>query len=287
MEKIVSGTDTAPSATTTRTVVIEPSGRWEWPDFREIWRFRELLLTLVSRDVTVRYRQTLLGMAWVVIRPLLGVAIFTVVFGRLARIPSDGYPYPLFVLAALIPWNFFSSGVSASGNSLVGSAGMIGKVYFPRLVLPLASIGGPTVDLAVSSLFLLLLLPAFAVPLGPNLLAFPLLFVSLLLFSLGVGTLFSVLIVSYRDFGGLMAFLLQVWMYATPVVYSSTLVPPAWRPILLLNPLAALVEGFRSVFLGKPFDWAAIGVSSAVSLALFVAAAMLFSRAERRFADVI
>ncbi|HEY5995928.1 MAG TPA: ABC transporter permease [Candidatus Deferrimicrobiaceae bacterium] len=279
--------DGAASAAAGGRVLIEPAGRWPMPDFGEVWRYRELLWTLVARDITVRYRQTLLGVAWVVIRPLLGVAIFTVVFGKLARIPSDGYPYPLFVLAALIPWTFFSSTASACGNSLIGSAGLIGKVYFPRLVLPLASAGGPTVDLAVSSLFLVLLLPFFGARPGPGLLALPLLVACLFLFSLGVGTLFSVLIVSYRDFGGLMAFMLQVWMYATPVVYSSTLVPPAWRPLLLLNPLSALVEGFRSAFLGKPFEPGPLAVSASVSVLLFLAAAAVFSKAERRFADVI
>jgi lipopolysaccharide transport system permease protein len=284
MDPTVKETPPAPAGV---RVVIEPAGRLRLPDFREVWKFRELLATLVARDVTIRYRQTLLGVAWVVLRPLLGVAIFTVVFGKLARIPSDGYPYPVFVLAGLVPWNFFASAATAAGNSLVGSAGLIGKIYFPRLVLPLASVGGAVVDFAVSAAFLLLLLPVYGVPFGPNLLALPLAFLPLLAFSLAVGTLFSILIVSYRDFGGLMAFLFQVWMYATPIVYSSTLVPPAWRPLLLANPLAAQVEAFRSVFLGKPFDLPSLAVSSAVSFALFLAALACFSRSERRFADVI
>lgn len=286
-EKIVSGTDSEPPAASARTVVIEPAGRWNAVDFGEIWRFRELLFTLVARDITVRYRQTLLGAAWVLVRPLLGVAIFTVVFGRLVKVPSDGYPYPVFVLAALVPWSFFASAVAACGNSLVGSAGLVSKVYFPRLIVPLASVGSALVDLLVSTAFLALLLPAFGIPPTARLALFPLLLVPSILLALGVGTFFSALIVSYRDFGGLMGFLLQLWMYVTPVVYPASLVPADWRWLLSFNPVAAQVEGFRSAFLGKPFDLPALAVSAAVSAFLFLASGLYFSRVERRFADVI
>jgi lipopolysaccharide transport system permease protein len=256
-------------------------------DLPELWRFRELLWTLLARDLTVRYRQTLLGVAWVVVRPLAGMAVFTVVFGRLAGLPSEGYPYPLFVLSALIPWTFFSSAVSAAGNSLTGSAGLIGKIHFPRIILPAASVCNALVDLLVTSIFLLCLLPLFGVPFGPGLALFPLALVPLLLLAFGLGTLSSALVVSYRDFGGLMAFLLQLWMYLTPVVYPASLVPPGWRRLLSLNPVAAQVDAFRAVFLGKPFDWASLAISTAVSAAIFLGGVAYFHRVERRFADVI
>jgi len=256
-------------------------------DLRELWRYRELLWVFILRDIKVRYKQTVLGAAWVILRPLLGTAVFTLVFGMLVRIPSDGYPYAVFVYSALLPWNFFSGAVGAAGNSLVGSAGLIGKVYFPRLVIPTASVGSGIVDLAVSSLFLLVLLPLFGVRWGVNLLALPLLALAVVFLALGVGTLFSALIVSYRDFSAVLTFLLQIWMFATPVVYPSSLVPGKLRFLLHLNPMAALVEGFRSAFLGRPFDVAGLSVSIALSGIAFAAGIAYFEKVEGRFADII
>jgi lipopolysaccharide transport system permease protein len=223
----------------------------------------------------------------VILRPLLGMAVFTLIFGVLVKIPSDGSPYAVFVFSALLPWNFFAGAVGAAGNSLVGSSGLISKVYFPRLIIPAASVGSGIVDLAVSSLFLLILLPLFGVAWSAGLLAVPLLALAVLFLALGVGTLFSALIVAYRDFAAVMAFLLQFWMFATPVVYPSSLVPEAWRWVLHLNPMAALVEGFRAAFLGKPFDGVGLSVSVALALAVFLAGVAYFERVEGRFADVI
>lgn len=267
--------------------VIEPAKGWRMLDVRELWRYRELLWSLILRDIKVRYKQTVLGAAWVILRPLLGAAVFTLVFGMLARIPSDGYPYAVFVYSALLPWNFFSGAVGAAGNSLVGSAGLIGKVYFPRLIIPMASVGSGIVDLAICSIFLLLLLPLFGVGWSANLLAVPLLALAVLFLSLGVGTLFSALIVAYRDFGAVMAFLLQVWMFATPVVYPSSLVPEAWRWILYCNPMAPLIEGFRSAFLGKPFDVIGLSISVPLAVAAFAVGVAYFEKVEDRFADII
>lgn len=270
-----------------KPTVIEPVRGWRFVDVRELWEYRDLLAILARRDIKVRYTQTFLGVAWVVLRPLATMAIYTAVFGFLARIPSEGAPYAVFVFSALVPWSFFSAAVGASGNSLVGSAGLIGKVYFPRLIIPLASLCGVLVDLCVSTAFLLVLLPVFGVAWGPGLLAVPLLAVPVVLLALGVGTLFSALTVAYRDFAAVTGYILQVWMFATPVLYPSSLVPERWRWVLDLNPMSALIEGFRSAFLGRPFPAAGIAASTAVALALFAAGIFFFGRVERRFADII
>lgn len=267
--------------------VIEPSRGWRLLNLREIWAYRELLRVLVIRDIKVRYKQTALGAAWVILRPLVSMAIFTVVFGMLAKIPSEGYPYAVFVLAALIPWQFFAGAVGSSGNSLVGSAGLISKVYFPRFIIPLAAVGGGLVDFAVSIAFLLVLLPVFGLGWGPQLLATPLLAAAVAVAAVGVGTLFSALTVAYRDFGSVLAYVLQVWMFVTPVVYPASLVPGRWRWVLHLNPMAGLVEGFRSAFLGRPFDLPALAVSVVAVVAVFLVGVFYFVKLERRFADII
>ena len=270
-----------------RKTTIRPSRGWKSLDPREIWNYRELLWILTVRDIKVRYKQTALGVFWVILRPVLSVAIFTVVFGYLIKVPSEGYPYPVFVLAGMIPWTLFSSAVSASGNSLVGSSGLIGKIYFPRLIIPMASIGSSLVDFAVSAAFLLAILPLFDVAWSPSLLWVPALLLAVFCLALGVGSLFSALTVSYRDFVGLMAYLLQVWMYATPVVYPAELVPERWRWVLYLNPMAGLTEGFRAAFLGKPLEPGPIALSSIVSIAALAVGVAYFGKTERRFADII
>ncbi len=270
-----------------RKTVIEPVRGWRMPDAAEFWACRELLWVLILRDIKVRYKQTALGVAWVILRPLASIALFTVIFGMLAKIPSDGYPYAVFVFAALIPWTFFAGAVGASGNSLVGAAALINKIYFPRLIIPVAAVGSGLVDLAISAAFLLAAMPFFGVAWSPNLLAVPLLLAAVLLLAVGVGTLFSALTAVYRDFASVLGFLLQLWMYATPVVYPASLIPERWRWVLHLNPMAALVEGFRSAFLGRPFDLPALGVSFAAAAAAFVAGVAYFEKIERRFADII
>lgn len=267
--------------------VIEPSRGWRMLDLRELWAYRELLGVLVSRDVKVRYKQSVLGVAWVILRPLLSAGIFTLVFGMLAKIPSEGHPYAIFVYTALVAWTFFSVAVSSSGGSLVGSAGLISKVYFPRLLIPVASVAGGLLDLAVSIGFLLILMPFFGVWWGPRLLLVPFLVAGVFLVALGVGTLVSALTVAYRDFGNLIGFLLQIWMFATPVVYPTTLVPERFRWVLHLNPMAALVEGFRGAFLGTAMDPAGLAASFAGAILILLAGIAYFEKVERRFADII
>lgn len=269
------------------TKVIEPSGGWRIPDPRELWKYRELLSVLVSRDVKVRYKQSVLGIAWVVLRPLASMVIFTFVFGKLAAIPSDGYAYAPFVLSGLLPWFYFSGAVLSAGGSLVTSAGLVSKVAFPRLVIPVAAVAGGLPDLLVSIGFLLAVMPFFHIAWTVNLLAVPFLVVAITVTSLGIGVLISALTVSYRDFGPIAAFVVQLWMFVTPIVYPASLVPPRWRLVMLANPLAAQVEGFRSAFLGKPFDLPSIAVSFLLSLILLLIGAAYFGRVERRFADIL
>jgi len=254
---------------------------------RELWAYRELLWVLASRDVRVRYKQTFLGAAWAILRPLSTMLIFTVVFGRMAKMPSDGYPYSVWVYAALLPWTFFSSAVASSGQSMVGSANLISKVYFPRLIVPLSSIGASLVDLLVSTAVLFALMAWYGVGWSANLAMVLPMLVAVLFTALGVGTLLSALTVSYRDFTHVLPFLLQIWMYVTPVVYPPSLVPERWRWVLLLNPMAGLSEGFRSAFLGKPFDSVSLLASFLVSVLFFVLGIAYFEHVERRFADVI
>lgn len=256
-------------------------------DVKELWRYRDLLGVLILRDIKVRYKQSVFGIAWVLVRPLASMAVYTVLFGKLARIPSDGYPYALFVLAAILPWGYFSNAVSSSGGSLVASAGLIGKVSFPRFVVPLASVAGGLLDLAVSTAFLLAVMPFFGVGWTVNLLAIPLLVLAIVVTALGVGALFSALTVAYRDFSSIAGYLLQFWLYVTPVVYPVSLIPENWRWVLRVNPMAAPIEGFRAALLGRPIAFGDLVFSFAVSATLLVAGVAYFEKVERRFADII
>jgi lipopolysaccharide transport system permease protein len=270
-----------------QVTVIEPPRGWRMLDLRELWAYRELLWVLASRDVRVRYKQAVLGGAWAVIRPLTTMAIFSVIFGAFAGIPSDGLPYPVFVFAGLLPWTFFSGAVATSGQSLVGSSHLVSKVYFPRLIIPLASCGAAFVDFAVSTAILIGMMAWYGVGWTAHLLAAPLLVLALLLATLGVGTLLAALTVAYRDFTHLTPFVLQVWMYLTPVIFPVAAVPPQWRWLLMLNPMTGVVDGFRSAFLARPFDLQALGISVLVSALVLALGIAYFEKVERRFADIL
>ena len=266
---------------------IEPARGWRALNFRELWAYRELFYVLTQRDIKVRYKQTVLGVVWAVLQPLLTMLIFTVIFGRMAKIPSDDYPYAIFVFAALLPWTFFANAISASSLSLVNSANMVSKVYFPRIIIPLSSIGGGLVDLFISMLVLFALMLWYGVGWSANLLLAPVLLLGVIFVALGVGTLLSALTVAYRDFRFVVPFLVQIWMYATPVVYPASLVPEKWQWALFLNPMAGVIEAFRSAFLGRAFDWSAIGLSMVVGVLIFIWGIAYFEKVERRFADII
>jgi lipopolysaccharide transport system permease protein len=201
--------------------------------------------------------------------------------------PSDGYPYPVFVYAALLPWTFFAAAIGTSGGSLVGSSHLVSKVYFPRLIIPLSSVGAGLVDLLISTAILLLMMLWYGVGWSWNLLAAPLLLLAVIFAALGVGTLLSALTVAYRDFTHLTPFMVQIWMYITPVIFPVSLVPERWQWLLYLNPMTGLVEGFRSAFLGRPFDLAGVGISFAIAIAVFLVGVAYFEKVERRFADII
>lgn len=256
-------------------------------DFAEIWNYRELLWVLVERDLRVRYKQTVLGVGWVIIQPLLLMAIFSVVFGRLAKIPSDGIPYPLFVFAALLPWLFFASCITTCSNSLVGQQHLIAKVYFPRLIVPFSSVGAGLMDFAISTLLMFALMIYFGVEWTMQLLIAPLLVVAVIFLALGVGTLLAALTVTYRDFRFVTPFLVQIWMFLTPVIYPVSIFPERWQWVLYLNPMTGIVDGFRAAFLGQPFSAFGLATSGITCGLLFLIGVYYFARVERRFADII
>jgi lipopolysaccharide transport system permease protein len=267
--------------------IIEPQSGWHLLDVKELSAYRELLIALTMRDIKIRYKQTLLGSAWAIIQPVMMMVVFSIFFGGLAKMPSDGYPYPIFVYAALLPWTFFANAITSSANSVVGSANLVSKVYFPRLIIPLASIGSGLVDFAIAAAVLLLLMLYYGVGWTFNLLMVPFLVAGAALTALGVGTCLAALHVAYRDFRYVLPFLVQFWLFATPVVYPASLVPPGWQWALYLNPMAGVIEGFRSAFLGKPFDVTGMSVSFLVAILLFCAGIAYFQKVERRFADII
>jgi lipopolysaccharide transport system permease protein len=270
-------------------VVIEPKKSSLALDLREIWVHRELLYFLMWRDVKVRYKQTALGVAWVVLQPLLMMLIFTLFFGRLAGIQSDdGIPYPLFAYAGLLPWTFFAAAVTLSGNSLVNSASLVTKVYFPRLILPLAAVGAVLLDLAISSFVLAALMVYWRVGISVALIALPALVIMLTALALGVGTLLAALNVKYRDVRIALPFALQIWLFASPIIYPTNMIPERWRWLIKLNPMTGIIDGFRSALFGrKPFAWTSLAVSAAVAVVLLISAAIIFKRMEKGFADIV
>jgi lipopolysaccharide transport system permease protein len=268
-------------------IVIEARRGWRALDLKELWAYRELFYVLTMRDIKVRYKQTVLGFAWAIIQPVMMMVVFSIFFGGLAKVPSDGIAYPVFVYAALMPWTFFQNAINASSNSLVGSAHLVSKVYFPRLIIPLSSVGSGLVDFSISFAVFLGLMVYFGVALTANMLVVPLLVLGVVFTALGVGTFLSALTVAYRDFRYVVPFMLQFWMFATPVVYPASLIPEQWRWAYFLNPMAGMIEGFRSALLGRPFDLPALGLALAVSAALFAGGVAYFEKVERRFADII
>lgn len=268
-------------------VVIAPSKSWAAVELRGLWAFRELLYFLVWRDLKVRYKQTILGVVWVVMQPLLMTLIFTVFLGMLARVPSDGAPYPLFVYAGLLPWTFFANAIATTGNSIVGNAHLITKVYFPRMIIPGAATGARLVDFAIAFIILIGLMLYYSVGITASLLMLPLLVILITLFALGFGMWLSALNVKYRDIGIALPVLIQLWMFVSPVLYPASLVPERWRWAYELNPLVGIIEGFRSSLFGRAFNWPALSVSVVVTLVLLVYSAYTFRRMERDFADLV
>ena len=268
-------------------VVIEPSRYWVALDLRGLWAYRELLYFLTWRDVKVRYKQTLLGAAWAIIQPLFTMIIFSLLFGRLAGIKSDNIPYPIFAYAGLLPWTFFSNAVTASGNSLVGSSNLITKIYFPRIIIPSAAVAAGLVDFALSFLVLIPLMFYYGISITPNLLFLPLMVVLITFLALAIGMWTSALNVKYRDIRYALPFVIQLWMFASPIIYPASMLRGKLKIVLTLNPLTGIIENFRSALVGRQMNWSSLAISAAITLVLFVWSAYAFKRMEKTFADLV
>lgn len=269
------------------TLVIRPPRRWVPVDLAELWQYRELLFFFVWRDVKIRYKQTGLGVAWAVIQPLVTMLIFSVIFGGFAKLPSEGIPYPLFTLAALLPWQLFSEGMTRSTTSMVTNANIMTKVYFPRLLMPISGILSPLVDFLVAMVILVLMMAWYGFVPTANVIFLPAFVMLALATSLGVGLWLSALNVQYRDFQYTVPFLIQIWLYASPVVYATSLVPEQYRLLYGLNPMAGVIEGFRWALLGTDPPTGVIGLAVVVVLVLLIGGAFYFKRMEQYFADIV
>jgi lipopolysaccharide transport system permease protein len=271
-----------------RTLRIEPAQSWQGLNLRELWRYRELLYFFVWRDIKVRYKQTVLGGLWAIIQPVAATLLFTVVFGRLGGLSKQvNGSYALFVYVGLSLWTFYANAVSLAANSLVGSSHLIAKVYFPRLLIPLASILSGLVDFAVAFAFLLVLMVVYRVPPAPQAVVLPFFVLGTMVVAAGAGVLFSALIVSYRDFRYVITFVVQLWLYATPVLYTIDIIPARWRFLYAINPMVGMVAGFRASVLGGPFPLDVVLISIVSTMLLLVVGLRYFTAVERRFADVI
>lgn len=270
------------------SVTIKPSKGWDIHTFKDLWNYRELLYFLIWRDIKVRYKQTLIGAAWAILQPVLTMIIFSIFFGKMAKIPSEGIPYPIFCFSGLLLWIYFSNAVSNSGNSLIGSANLITKVYFPRLIIPLSSALAGMVDYFIA--FFILIFAAFLYGFFPN---FSFILLPLTIFlgfisATGLGLWLSALNVKYRDVRYAIPFFIQLLLFATPVIYPATMIPEKFRWLLALNPISGIIDAHRACILGyKPVDWLSFGISTAVTLLIFISGFVFFRQTERFFADVI
>lgn len=268
-------------------LILRPRKGWQPVDLQEMYKSRELFGFLVWRDIKIRYKQTVLGGLWAVFQPLLAMLIFTVFFNRLAGIRSDGSPYPLFAYSGLVLWTFFANAVSMSSNSLVGNQVLVSKIYFPRIFIPLASIGALMLDLFVGLLLLFVLMFYYHWPLTVGVLLLPLYMLGTLLASSGLGLLLSALNVRFRDVKYAVPFFIQMGLFVSPVIYPLEYVPRRYQPFMGLNPMSGMIVGFRQAALGGPTNWGLVGASLATSVVLFIAGLFIFRRMERRFADII
>jgi lipopolysaccharide transport system permease protein len=268
-------------------VVIEPSKFWSPINFRDLWAYRELLYFLMWRDIKVRYKQTALGALWAIIQPFVTMLIFTYFFGRLARVPTEGIPYPIFFYTGLLLWIFFSNAIMSGASSLVGNTNLITKVYFPRLIIPSAAIGSGLLDLAIASVLLVGLLVYYEFVMSWSLLLLLPIVALTVMLALGFGVWLSAVNVKYRDVRYALPFIIQVWMFVSPIIYPSSLVPEEWRWALALNPLTGVIEAFRAALLARPMPWIEVGYSAAFGFILLLISFYQFRRMERSFAEFI
>jgi homopolymeric O-antigen transport system permease protein len=287
-----SAAEAASSELKTRSYVnIEPTHGWRLFSISELWAHRELLYFLTLRDLKVRYKQTVFGIAWVIVQPALMTIIFTVFLGMLARVPSNGRPYPIFVYSGLLPWTFFSSAVLGCAHSLTGNANLITKVYFPRVLIPAANVAGRLVDFSIAFSILVALIlyyrvvADYPISLSWSLALLPLVVILLLLLTQGMGMLVSCMNVKYRDVGVAVPVLLQLWMFVSPIIYPVNLVPENWRTLYSLNPVVGIIQGFRAALFNEPFPTFSLAVTTIFTLVLLLVGALIFRRTEKTFAD--
>lgn len=253
----------------------------------EIWKYRELLYFLVWKDIKIKYKQTTLGIVWAVLQPLFGSGLFTLVFGKLAKLPSDGIAYPLFYFAALLTWTYFSTALTMASNSVVGNASIVTKIYFPRFFLPAAAVVSSLLDLVITFVLFFGLIVFYHVPVTPMMAFLPLILLLLVVFTLGAGLFLGALNVNFRDVRHALPFVMQVWLFASPVVYPASLIPVKYQWLIYLNPIAGIIEATRALVAGRSLPWEALGVSSIIVIVVLVLGLLYFRRTERRFADVI
>jgi lipopolysaccharide transport system permease protein len=269
-------------------VVIQPTRGWSALGLREMWKYRELLYFMIWRDIKVRYKQTALGAAWAIIQPFFTMVVFSLFFGRLAGVPSDGVPYPIFSYAALVPWTFFANGVTLASNSLVGSANLLSKVYFPRLIVPTATILSGIVDFVLAFIVLIGMMLVYGIVPTANVIWLPFFLLLALITSMGAGLWLSALNVQFRDVKYIVTFLTQLWMFLTPIAYPSSMLHEPWRTLYGINPMAGVVEGFRWALLGTEMTVGPmIAVSAVAAIVMMVSGAFYFRRMEKTFADVV
>lgn len=269
------------------TVVIEPCRGIRAIDWHEIYRYRELLFIFVWRDIKVRYKQTFLGAAWAIFQPVVSMFVFTLFFGILVGVSSNDLPYPIFVYVGLLPWTLFSNGISRGSMSLLNDSNMISKIYFPRLIIPISSYGVVLVDFLISFLILIVMMIYYGVSPNISVLLLPALVFLTLMVSMGIGIYLAALTVAYRDVKYVSPFFIQIWMYATPVIYPMSVIPEKWRWVLALNPMSSIIDGCRAVLFGRPLDWSNLGVSILISVFLLILGLRYFKKVEYRFADII
>ena len=268
--------------------LIRPSSGWRSFDLKEVWAYRELLGMLAWRDVSIRYKQSVAGIGWAIIQPLMTMVIFTIIFGKFAKLPSDGLPYPVFAYCALLPWNYFAQSLSGSSDSLVGSSYLITKVYFPRLILPLSKVSSGLIDFGVAFIILFGMMAWYRISPTAGILLLPVFMLVAMLTALGVGLWFTALNVKYRDVRFIVPFIAQFWMFASPVAYSTSLVPEKWRWLYGLNPMAGVIESFRWALLGKSApDFRMMLVSFAAVCAVLITGLFYFKKMEKTFADIV
>ncbi|MDL1980235.1 MAG: ABC transporter permease [Deltaproteobacteria bacterium] len=268
-------------------MIIKASSKWNFVDFKALAEYRDLFIFLVWRDIKVMYAQTILGFSWAVLQPTIQLVVFTVIFDRVAKVPTDGIPYVLFASVAVIPWTYLSQAMTQSSQSLVQGQGMLGKVYFPRLIFPITPVLAKLVDFGISIMLLIAIIIYYRVMPTWNLLLFPFLLLLMMSISAGIGLWLSALAIRYRDVKHAMTFVVRMLMYSAPIVYSASSIPEKYRIIYSLNPIVSVIEGYRACFLGTPIPWQFILPGMAVAVILFIGGAMYFQRMERFFVDVI